>query len=573
MSFRCCAVVPVYNQPEGLVGVIEDLRAHGMECILVDDGSEPATAEGIRGIAQAWTGVEALRLPRNRGKGVAVVAGMRRARARGFSHVLQVDADGQHDLADLPALLEAAEAEPSALISGRPVYDETVPAGRVFARYITHVWVWIETLSLAIRDSMCGYRVYPLAESLAVADEEGVGDRMDFDTEIMVRLFWRGVPVRFISTRVRYDTASASTFRMVRDNVRISAMHTRLVFGMLRRLPGWLVRGRRPGGRRWHWSRITERGTALGMRLSVLGYRLLGRRGMAVVLFPAVLYFVAFNATARRASLDYFRRLSRFTDGVPKPGLLTVYRHFWQFVRANIDRVAAWSGEPLERNLSFPDADAFNALVESGQGALLIGAHLGNLEAARAITARWPDVKINALVYTANARKYNRIMQGLDERFGVRLIVVEDIGADTAMLLKSRIDDGEMVVIVGDRTPAAPDSPRVRVPFIGDPAPFPAGPWILAHALGCPVYHFFFMEEPDRGFRALLEPVADRLRLPRRGREERIRDLAGGFARRLETLVCQYPYQWYNFYDFWRDSGRSVSDRERSRSVSRESEQ
>lgn len=572
MSFRCCAVVPVYNQPEGLVGVIEDLRAHGMECILVDDGSEPATADGIRDIAEAWTGVEALRLPRNRGKGVAVVAGMRRARARGFSHALQVDADGQHDLADLPALLDAAGSEPAALISGRPVYDETVPTGRIVARYITHVWVWIETLSFTIRDSMCGYRVYPLADSLAVADEEGVGDRMDFDTEIMVRLFWRGVPVRFIPTRVRYDTASASTFRMVRDNIRISAMHTRLVFGMLWRLPGWLYRGKTRRPPRRHWSRITERGTALGMWLSVLGYRVLGRRGMAVVLFPAVLYFMAFNGTARRASQDYFRRLSQFTDSVPKPGLLTVFRHFWQFVRANIHRVAGWSGERLECQLRFPEAEAFDALVESRQGALLIGAHLGNLEAARAITARWPEARINALVYTANARKYNRVMRGLDKRFGVRLIVVEDIGADTAMMLKSRIDDGELVVIVGDRTPATPDSPRVRVPFLGNPAPFPAGPWILAHALGCPVYHFFFMEEPDGGFRAFLEPVAERVQLPRQGREERIRELAGGFARRLETLVCQYPYQWYNFYDFWRDSGRSVSDRERSRSVSRESE-
>jgi hypothetical protein len=210
---------------------------------------------------------------------------------------------------------------------------------------------------------MCGCRVYPLAESLAVADEEGVGERMDFDTEIMVRLYWRGVPVRFIPTRVRYDTASASTFRMVRDNIRISAMHTRLVFGMLRRLPFWLVQGRRAGWRRRHWSRITERGTALGMRLSVLAYRLLGRRGMAVVLFPAALYFLAFNATARRASLDYFRRLNGFCETAPPPTLRTVFGHFWQFVQANIDRVAGWSGEALERHLTFPDAEAFDERV------------------------------------------------------------------------------------------------------------------------------------------------------------------------------------------------------------------
>ena len=551
MTIRCCALVPVYNQPERVADVVAGLREQGMDCLLVDDGSEPETARVLEGIARDHAGVRLLRSAINRGKGMAVTRGMRQARADGFTHVLQVDADGQHDLADVPRMLELARAEPAALISGRPCYDETVPAGRVFARYITHVWVWIETLSLSIQDSMCGYRIYPVADSLAVIDEEGVGARMDFDTEIMVRLYWRGVQVRFLPTNVRYDTGSRSTFRLFRDNVRISLMHTRLFFGMLPRLPRLLFRRDSGGGA--HWARVGERGSLLGLRLSVWSYRLLGRRGMAVVLFPVAFYFLLFNGRARRASMRYFSRLHSLDPELPAPGWRTTFRHFWQFVRANINRVAAWSGAEPPGPVEFPDSELVESMLASKRGALLIGAHVGNLEVGRAVAARWPDVKVNALVYTANARKYNRVMGELNRRFGARLVLVEEVGADTALMLKSRVDDGELVVIVGDRAPVAESSPRLPVSFLGDEAQFPVGPWVLAHVLACPVYFFAYMETKSGGHRVYLERFADTIRLPRKGREEKLQALAGDYARRLETLVRRYPYQWYNFHDFWRD--------------------
>jgi len=547
MSIRCCAIVPVYRQPERVAEVVAGLRAEGLTCYLVDDGNADETLGRLIEINAADEGVVLIRQSENRGKGVAVITGMRQAWADGFTHALQVDADGQHDLDDVSQFLFQARENPEALISGRPVYDQTVPVGRVLARYLTHVWVWVETLSFQIQDSMCGYRIYPLAASLAVADEETVGARMDFDTEIMVRLFWRGVPVQFIPTRVRYDTGSRSTFRMVRDNGRISAMHVRLVVGMLERWPGWF----QPRHKASHWARQREPGTALAMRTAVWAYRLLGRKGMAVALFPAALYFLLFNGRARRASMDYFHRLHAVDPSCPAPGWGTTFRHFWQFVKANIHRVEAWSGADLEDDIEFPDVDVVQALLDSGKGALLVGAHAGNLEVGRAVAARWPHVRVNALIYTANAQKYNRVMEELNERFGARVILVESLGADTALMLKSRIDDGELVVIVGDRVPVAPDSPRVTVPFLGEDAAFPAGPWILAHALQCPVYHFFMMERPDGGFRVYFEAVAERVRLPRSERQARLGTLCRAFAQRLEQLVQDYPLQWYNFYDFW----------------------
>src|SRR5206468_913777 len=122
------------------------------------------------------------------------------------------------------------------------VDDESVPRGRLYGRYATHVWVWINTLSLDIRDSMCGFRVYPLASLVELLDDARIGWRMDFDTDVIVRLHWRGVPVVNQPTRVTYPRDGISHFRMGRDNLRISWMHARLFAGMLLRAPMLLWR-------------------------------------------------------------------------------------------------------------------------------------------------------------------------------------------------------------------------------------------------------------------------------------------------------------------------------------------
>jgi hypothetical protein len=170
------------------------------------------------------------------------MSGLREAFASGYSHALQIDADGQHDTGDIPRFLALARERPEAVVTGRPVYDASVPRGRLIARNLTHVWVWIETLSFDIRDSMCGFRVYPLRPVVEVLNRSRPGRRMDFDPEILVRLFWAGTPVLTIPTRVIYPLGGQSHFRMVHDNVLITAMHVRLVFGMLWRLPRLLGR-------------------------------------------------------------------------------------------------------------------------------------------------------------------------------------------------------------------------------------------------------------------------------------------------------------------------------------------
>ncbi len=238
-------IIPVFDHEHAIGAMVEGVLATELDCLLVDDGSGPACARVLESLARQYTPrVRLLRLPHNQGKGGAVLAGFRDAAAHGYSHALQIDADGQHDPRDIPRFVAASAAQPDAIICGIPQYDASVPKKRLYGRYLTHVWVWINTLSLGIRDSMCGFRVYPLAPVLALMDSETIGLRMDFDIEIIVRLFWRGVPVQNLRTRVTYPSDGVSHFDVWRDNVRISRMHARLFFGMLRRLPSWLVRGR-----------------------------------------------------------------------------------------------------------------------------------------------------------------------------------------------------------------------------------------------------------------------------------------------------------------------------------------
>ena len=239
--FDAVVVVPVYNHAASARQVLAQVASQGLPCIVVDDGSDAVNAALLDTLAQA-PGVTLLRLSPNQGKGVAVRAGMRAAAALGHSHAVQIDADGQHDAGQISAFVQAAREQPLALICGVPRYDASVPWGRLVGRYATHVWVWINTLSLAIRDSMCGFRVYPLATTIALFDSEPTGTRMDFDTEVLVRLHWRGVAVVNRPTPVTYPHGGVSHFNLWHDNWLISCMHARLFFGMLRRAPHLIAR-------------------------------------------------------------------------------------------------------------------------------------------------------------------------------------------------------------------------------------------------------------------------------------------------------------------------------------------
>lgn len=236
-EWRPCALVPVYNHHMTVADVAAGLRESGLPVVLVNDGSSEQCSAALSRLAAESDQLELLELPSNRGKGGAVKAGLQFALEQGYTHALQIDADGQHSLADVREFLAAGQACPTALISGSPLYDEAIPKSRYYGRYITHFWVMVNTLSRQIKDSMCGFRLYPLAQTVRLIETQFTGDRMDFDPEVIVRWVWQGGEVLHIPTRVSYPEGGISHFDLWRDNLLISKMHTRLFFGMLRRFP------------------------------------------------------------------------------------------------------------------------------------------------------------------------------------------------------------------------------------------------------------------------------------------------------------------------------------------------
>lgn len=238
---RPCVLIPVYNHAAAIQRTCEGARRLGVPLLLVDDGSDRECAAVLDALAEAED-VTLVRLPTNRGKGAAVKAGLHEAEHLGFTHALQVDADGQHAPEDFPPFLAGLTATSRELRIGYPRFDDSVPRHRFYARYATHLLVWLNTLSFALRDTMCGVKLYPVAEVNRLTRRHGCGNRMQFDTELPVRWLWAGLPTCNLPVRVHYPLDGISHFALWRDNVQLAAMHVRLFFGMLRRLPRLLAK-------------------------------------------------------------------------------------------------------------------------------------------------------------------------------------------------------------------------------------------------------------------------------------------------------------------------------------------
>ncbi len=553
LDFSPCVLIPCYNHGAMMPRVLARLQPFGLPCIVVDDGSDTSTRQQLERLAAETASLTLIRLPQNAGKGAAVIRGLQAAAEAGFSHAVQVDADGQHAIEDIPQLLALAQTHPEALISGQPIYDDSIPRSRLYGRWITHVWVWIETLSLQLKDSMCGFRVYPITPTLRLAQRVTLGQRMDFDTEVMVRLYWQGNTSYFVPTRVTYPPDGLSHFDAFKDNCRISLMHTRLFLGMLPRMPSLLFRRASP-----HWARQQEVKGLWGMRLMLLVWRLLGRKAFTLLLYPVVGVYWLTAATARRASQQWITRAREQLAArqMPIPPTLTSYRHFLRFGEAMLDKIASWRGElQFGRDVVFAAGAEETLNISDPRGKLLLASHLGDVEACRALAQLHGSKTINALVFSENAQRFKQIMAEMAPQAGLNLMPVTDIGPETAMLLQEKLDRGEWIAIVGDRIAVNPQrGGEWRVcwsRFMGQDAPFPQGPFILAAILRCPVNLIFALRQQDK-LRIYCEPFADPLLLPRADRQQALQQCIDRYAERLEHYALQSPLDWFNFFDFWR---------------------
>jgi predicted LPLAT superfamily acyltransferase len=546
MSFRPCAIIPTRNHWQVLPEIAATLAGNGLPVFIIDDGSDARAAEAIAALNSPALGVEVVRHAETRGKGAAVSEGFRRAHARGFTHAVQVDADGQHDLSRLPDLLAAARAQPEAVISGAPIYDETLPTARRIGRWITHLLVFLETLSFRITDSMCGFRVYPLEPTLALLGERPFGARMDFDTDIMVRLFWRGVPPVMLPVGVTYPPGNISNFRYLRDNARMVRLHVRLLLTLLLRLPRILADRPPPPAQPAHWAEFKERGGFRGACLAAALYRWLGRGPALALISPAIVYFHLSGGPRRRSVREYLRRvLGR------EPSRLETLRLTFDFAARALETLGAWSGSIPPTALEIETRDTLEAMKADPRGRLLVVSHHGNADLARALIEPALRQRLTVLVHTQSVEQYQRLLRQFSPEAAERTLQVTEIGPDTAILLRERIERGDWIAIAADRVPILSQR-TVPAPFLGAPAPFSQGPWILATLLDCPV-SLLFCRRTERGsWRLSVEAFAEEaFEPPRESRAEALAAAAARYAARLEQECRRAPWQWYNFFDFW----------------------
>ncbi|MCE1241041.1 MAG: glycosyltransferase family 2 protein [Azonexaceae bacterium] len=241
-------LIPSYNPGPRVVATVEAARAQWTPVWVIVDGSTDGSAATLQRMAAADAGLRIVVLPENRGKGGAVLEGMTRAAAEGYTHVLTMDSDGQHPAALIPAFMAASQAAPAAMVLGKPVFDADAPALRVNGRKVSNWWANLETLWQGIGDSLYGFRVYPVGPLMRIMRSTRFMRRFDFDPEAVVRLCWAGVRPINIDAPVRYFSAGeggVSHFRYLRDNTLLTWMHTRLFIGFIVRLPALLFRRRR----------------------------------------------------------------------------------------------------------------------------------------------------------------------------------------------------------------------------------------------------------------------------------------------------------------------------------------
>lgn len=299
-----------------------------------------------------------------------------------------------------------------------------------------------------------------------------------------------------------------------------------------------------------HWTAQKERGSFLGLKLTAIAVRLLGRGLATPVIWLVVLYFYVTGRTTRRNVADYQRRLAAWsgrTDLFPRRR--AAFAQYRAFGDCMLDRFDVWRGKLRLSSVDMDDPDGVrNALIGGGRGQILICTHLGNLDVCRAMAEIGEGVALNVLMYLPNAAHFNRLLGGSGDR-RLRLMHVGDLDTATMMDLSQRLDRGEWIAIAGDRVP--PHGARtVEADFLGAPARFPQGPWLMAAMLRCPVNVVCCLKHGSR-YRIHLRRFEDAAAWDRTRRAGLIQEAVARYADWLAARCLDAPLQWFNFHPYW----------------------
>ena len=559
-------LVPFYNHPQNIKALIAALKTYDLPVIVVDDGSDEASKQ-ILAELERTEGILLLTREQNGGKGIAMKDGFKFASERGFSHILQIDADFQHDAALIGEFLRESEAYPQSIVCANPIYGDDAPKSRVHGRKITNFWVAINTLSLGIKDAMCGFRVYPL-EQLKKAAAKSQTNRMEFDIEILVNAARQGVDMCWIDTCVRYEKGGVSHFKMVRDNALISLMHAKCFFSLPKFMLNKIWRACRlnlseknvtstqisvesqENSEQNLWWKKQEKGGAFFLMLSLFLAQILPEFILKLIVKIVVWFYYIFSKNERENIAAFRRNLSEFAGSQTLKGT-SVFSHFEAFGGAICDKFRVWKGKIKDSELEIIDLERIKSeLIGAQKGQILLTAHLGNVEICKALGARVDGFRMVILVYDKNSREFNEVLKRISQNDGsVRMMLVNELDVAAMLELKNIVESGEHIGIMGDRTPLGGDK-AARVKFLGKEASFNYGPYLIAGILGVKISSLW-CQKIDGKFRIELVPLASDVKLGR-DRAAAAREYLQIYVRELENRCKQTPTQWFNFFDFWR---------------------
>ncbi|MEX2208501.1 MAG: hypothetical protein WEF50_19960 [Myxococcota bacterium] len=304
------------------------------------------------------------------------------------------------------------------------------------------------------------------------------------------------------------------------------------------------------------WASMAESGSLAWLFILRAFYRTFGRRASVALLRPIVVYFFLTGRTSRPASLDYLRTLWATPRGRAvlgaRPGLRDVFRHLHAFAENLLDRMIMWSGEEDCFQVEVEGREHIQALLREGRGGILLSSHIGSFDMLRALSAQ-DGIVLNVLMFTRHAARINSFFERLQAGRNLRLIRFEPGTLDAAFEMRAAIARGEFVGILGDRVWPSEQERTVSVPFLGREARFPLGPFLLQGVLGCPMLYTSCIRTGPARYTARTQEFAPAGAVPRAEREKRAEQLAQKYAEILEGGCVEAPYQWFNFYEFWRD--------------------
>jgi predicted LPLAT superfamily acyltransferase len=534
-----CVVIPVYNNAGTVGDVAAACRAQGLSVIVVDDGSTDGSGDAAAGVE----GVTVRRIERNRGKGNALREGFRTAAGMGFSHGVTCDADGQHDPAQIPALLEAAARSPESIIIGeRAMEAGGAPGVSKFGRSFSNFWFWVET-GRTVGDAQSGLRVYPVAAFNALGTRL---PRYEMEHEVLVRAAWSGVDILSVPVNVVYGRNVPSHFRKFRDNVRFSLLNTGLV---LSRFSGLHLFMRRRAVGKKGWYHQETLGNRAGYEFFKVLYLAGGKRAAYGWLKVITAYYHLFApGPAKKASLAYLRK--KF-PGEPERRLMKYRRElFWEFGQTILDRLIVGVRGYGDFRMLSDGLENIRETKERGKGVLLLGAHVGNFEAG-ALALAGTGIPIKIVGVRKETERVEKFLHAhyRDRRLPVETLTIQDEGFSFLEIPRA-LERGEVLAMLADRMWG---DRVVSCPLLGKEARFPSGPFQLAAITGAPIVSWFVMkDDPDTYHFYATAPIE----VPKAGRKDRernIREAVEKYVANIEWILGKYPLQWYNFYDFWEE--------------------